>query len=154
MHESNNLPLNSNCSAFSFLAPSPLQSSLIPVPAGRPFDPGTTYQGFRRLSGISTSIRSTRGFPPPRHLPSSGFLNLSTVFPARWFHESVSPRSHLRDSSVQGFLAPHSMLPSSESIAPLSFPPRRSPTCVGCHTFGPRLRGFDPHEVALPVVWF
>jgi hypothetical protein len=54
---------------------------------------------------VSTRARATR----PRYVPSSGFLNLSTVYSTGGFAGLLHPAATSRVCSVQGFLPPRSI---------------------------------------------
>jgi hypothetical protein len=96
---------------------SPPRSLLFRVPSCRLllrlFGGGDRLPGFGPHRGVVGCVHLARGFPEPRYVPPSGFLDLSAVSSALRLCGFVSPRSHVQDSSVQGVLSPRSHLPSS-----------------------------------------
>jgi hypothetical protein len=110
----------------------------------------STCSGFQpfcaAMTSASTSVRGS-------HLslrsvlrlsqPLDGLLRISSL----WAYCIPQPR--LGFHAVQGVLAKCRGHTSSVALAPLPLLRRRSPADAGCHIDAPRLRGFDPHSVAL-----
>jgi hypothetical protein len=102
------------------------------------------------LAASPFRVHLHRSIPSPCYVPSSGFLNLSTVFSAKrptgFFHPAATSRVLARSGAsplVQPFFPHRKELPPCRSSRP------SSPAETGCQSNAPRLRGFSPHEVAL-----
>jgi len=116
-----------------------------------------TFRSGARLLGFQPSSRhhrfasTTAGASQATcYVPSSGFLNLSTVCSAKrptgLFHPAATSRVLARSGAsplVQPFFPHREELPPCRSSRP------SSPAETGCQSNAPRLRGFSPHEVAL-----
>lgn len=104
------------------LLAAPPQSAFSSVPA-RLFRYEPYLPGFPPSLDISLPRPQARGVPSPRFVPSSGDLNLSTVYSACRVCRLVSSRSRAQGSlSVQGLIHPaqRSALSSSSAPSPLA----------------------------------
>jgi len=127
----------------SLVSASPLRS-LSAAPSGRLFRVGTTLPGFRPSPRLHRWCPLTAGAPTSRYVPSSGFLNPSTVCSTIRICGLIASRCH-----AQGFFRPGASpdpqrFPTRRrSLPPCRYRPsaRRSP---GCHVQTPRLRGLAP----------
>jgi hypothetical protein len=85
----------------------------------------------------------------PRFVPSSDFLNPSTVSSALGLAGLFHPAATSRVSLVQGLLSPCSHPPSSRGACPLAVgSPTSHPLARAAVAGAPRLRGFLPHGAA------
>jgi len=121
-----------------------------------------TFRSEARLPGVSSLIATSpprvhlyRCIPSACYVPSSGFLNLSTVCSAvrlaSLFHLAATSRVLSRSG---GSLLVQPFFPHRKEWPPCRFARVRSPTEVSCHFHAPRLRGFALHEAALPTARF
>jgi hypothetical protein len=110
---------------------------------------------FRFLALFATSrvpSHFSRWLPCLRYGPSSGFLNLSTVFSTHTLAGLFHPAATSRVSLVQGLLSPRSHPPSSGGACPQAVDPRAThPLAQVAIAQGPRLRGLHPREAAFPA---
>jgi len=83
--------------------------------------------GFVPLRGITDGVHSLRAFPSSRYVPSSGFLNLSTVFATLGFAGLLHPAATSRVVTVQGVLPLHSRLARRQLVPPCRWSSERSP---------------------------
>jgi hypothetical protein len=81
--------------------------------------PTTGLASHRDLIG---SVHSRGGFQSPAHVPSSGFLNLSTVYSALQFHRLISSWCHVQSSLRPGVsrFAQHFFLTENNAPMPLA----------------------------------
>jgi hypothetical protein len=87
----------------------PLQSSLASIPA-RFFRSEDCLPEVSSLIATSpTNVYNPRGFLGPHYVPSTGFLNLSTVYSAHRLVSLFHLTATYRVQSVQGLLSPHSL---------------------------------------------
>ena len=129
------LPWRSSSSEF-------LRSKLPPTQRRR------TYPGFVPHRGITGVHPLSRRMPSLRFVPSSGFLNLSTVSSAHRLCRLVSSRSHVQGSTRSGASLSAQPCSLAKAVAPvlLCLEAVLSPLLQS-----PQLRGFDPCGAALPI---
>ena len=124
----------------------PLRSLFACLPAP-PFSSAQSCLGVPSLFAASLKVSTQRGHSSSlvRLVPSSGFLNLSTVFStfgfAGFFHPAATSRV-----SVQGFGPASQPWPiRHQPVPPCPFR-ARAHRLPGCHTHATGLRGFLPRS--------
>jgi hypothetical protein len=105
-------------------------------------------QSFCPPRGIAVAVHFARGLPNPHYVPPSGFLNLSAACSGPDSTGLFHPATTSRVLPVQGLPASCSRSASSATRAPLPLSTRPSPSGDDGRAPCPRLRGFDPQEVA------
>ena len=116
-----------------------------PVLPAAPFGGRLSCRGSLPSSRYHHSASTSAGYPGSRSVPSSGFLNLSTVCSAPGLCGFITPRNHVQGSSPsRGFSRSAAGPDSSSGRAPVPLPPDRSPAETGCHDRTARLRGLAP----------
>jgi hypothetical protein len=149
----------------------PWQSLLLRVPslkspAHRLSTTSSPTQGLFPHRGIVGARPQLRRLPSPRYVPSSGFLNLSTVFSALRLCELIPSRSHVQGCRRSGASLPAQtdalierrfplavVLMTTARVGPSGSLTRYPPRSPSSALMRPRLRGFTPREGALRTVW-
>jgi hypothetical protein len=122
------------CESGSFsCASSPLRSSFA-VPPGRSLSGRPLLPGFRPSSRHQPTVSTWRGSSRFHYVPSSGFLNLSTVCATTGFAGLFHPAATSRVTPSRGFFRPAAVSTRRRQRAPVPLPPTRSPTLPSAAT--------------------
>lgn len=113
---SSTVPLVLDAPGSSFLAVGPPQSSYVTAPVNA-LSSSTDLLGVSRPPrDITRRVHSSRGFPVPRFVPPSGFLNLSAACSASRLRQLISSGSHVQDFLSRGFSLRAATLPHREEL--------------------------------------
>jgi hypothetical protein len=116
-----------------------LRRSSRPLLSERPVLPGVSSLFAALLQGVHLA----RGLSGPRYVPSSGFLNLSTVCSTLQRCGLIASHSHVQGFPFRGFSRSTAALIHHQAVPPCRFRPRTD-RLAGCHTRAARLRGLAP----------
>jgi hypothetical protein len=95
------------------------------------------------FAALLQGVHSVRELSDSRYVPSSGFLNLSTVCSTLRRCRLITSRSHVQGSPFRGFSRPTAALIRHQRVPPCRFRPRTH-RLASCHAWTVRLRGLDP----------
>jgi len=95
------------------------------------------------FAALLQGVHSVRELSNSRYIPSSGFLNLSTVCSTLHRRGLITSHSHVQGSPFRGFSRSTAVLIHHQVVPPCRFRPRTH-RLTSYRTRAARLRGLDP----------
>jgi hypothetical protein len=126
----------------SLVSASPLRSYFA-RPPGPSFQSGLSCQGFVPLRGVTGGVHLAQELSDSHYVPSSGFLNLSTVCATFQRRGLIASRSHVQGFPFRGFSRSTGELVRRQPMPPCRLR-RFARWLASCHVPTVRLRGLAP----------
>jgi hypothetical protein len=114
-----------------------------PVLLASSFRGGLSCRGFVPLRGVTGGVHLARELSFSHYVPSSGFLNLSTVCATFQRRGLIASRSHVQGFPFRGFSRSTGGPTRHRPVPPCRFHPRAR-RLASCHASMVRLRGLAP----------